>query len=826
MSFESNNESYTNNQLSEQIKQKEHSFKSTLIKQKEEYERVIKERDKEITEFIEKLIDQNTQLKSKTKADQLTIDILNKKMNTYSCLCHKIDDTNELNYSKLKSIISLYETNLETLNNEYFLTKSNLQEEFNELLSTLSLMESSKIRDLMIAYQNKIIILYDTMHSKDTHSLNLSYKNESLMQENNNIKSHLRQEKSSLIDEIRQLKHDTSLEIQNILSQVNLDLNSHRLNFNDDKLQIIQLTQEINNIKTELTAKEEIVKSLTIEIQRTYIEEIQLNNKLKEYSRVINDKNRIINANKESLSQLELDINLVKEENKVIQSKIKEMNKLIEVKDIYINSLTTQIEVKAAIASDELNIVKNTNQNINISLKNELNEKDDMLIKLQHDNSILSEDNKALNSKISSYEKQIQEFNNETLKKKDNHIQQHSKSVNKYKEHNQKLAIDNHKLTSMLHNTSSKLNEVKTHNKSLIKTDKSKYDCLSELQHNNNSLTIAQSELINPKEELSNKSTLMQDELDKMQSIINADKIEISILSNEKIALEKINQTQNDHLKEKINQLLEISLLINSIYNKTAQTEESKSAYHAKHNFTDIKKLEQVDNSMDKIVNSLKAIKALNNKLNHFESENKSLKKAINSCSGLTSSNNQICETPNINKINQITKGANGVILEKMLQEMIAMNNIYKTNEVKLSINNQDDSGKEYINTNKKNLINQINQLEDKVKRDLGMLNERLELLISYESVQSYFTNFQQQYELVINNLFESLLSFKVNVVNQTAVVIELPTNKYNEIIEITSKGIESIAESINKWLKEINNQKKQIDSAINLFNNYLLENI
>jgi len=332
---------------------------------KNEYDEIYLNQRNDINKFVEKLANENSELK--------------------------------LEISKLKSEIMKYKIKNEfNYNNNYNLNKVDKNKE-NEINLEQFEEENKKINDeynyIIQNISSNIII----------KNIKLKEENEKLNLENNKIKFEFIQEKNKIIEKI--------IEIQ---SKVNSDIELNKnifLNQNEEN--------KLNNVYLYYIDK---IKNLTYEKNKLltcnydfFIKINDLSQLIEEKNNIINEKQQIISSNELKILNLEQEINIIKIKNKEISNQLKEAQIKInefsfdkgdnivfqeKILDNKYNMMKRQLENKIAQLNknlEDLNI-----KNINISKNNkelkETNEKlvTDFLLKKEQLDNIMKEKNKLI----------------------------------------------------------------------------------------------------------------------------------------------------------------------------------------------------------------------------------------------------------------------------------------------------------------------------------------------------------------------------------------------------------------------------------------------
>ena len=142
------------------------------------------------------------------------------------------------------------------------------------------------------------------------------------------------------------------------------------------------------------------------------------------------------------------------------------------------------------------------------------------------------------------------------------------------------------------------------------------------------------------------------------------------------------------------------------------------------------------------------------------------------------------------------------------------------------SINKKDNILESAIQTSKLSInevLHLVEGIEVKLKANNEYFEKRLKLYVNIEDVKSTISNTQKQYENVIGSLLEKFLSYNVvNDKNSPFLLLKMPINEYNDIIENAMKILEETIKNINEFYKDIsdnydNSVETAFDAIINL---------
>ena len=354
---------------------------------KNEYDEIYLNQQNDINKFVEKLANENSELK--LEISKLKSEIMNYKIK------------NEFNYNNNYNLNKVDKNKENEINLEQFEEENKkINDEYNYIIQNIS--SNIIIKNIKSLY-DKLIKSQNELYNIQNINIKLKEENEKLNLENNKVKFEFIKEKNKIIEKI--------IEIQ---SKVNSDIELNKnifLNQNEEN--------KLNNVYLYYIDK---IKNLTYEKNKLltcnydfFIKINDLSQLIEEKNNIINEKQKIISSNELKILNLEQEINIIKIKNKEISNQLKEAQIKInefsfdkgdnivfqeKILDNKYNMMKRQLENKIAQLNknlEDLNI-----KNINISKNNkelkETNEKlvTDFLLKKEQLDNIMNEKNKLI----------------------------------------------------------------------------------------------------------------------------------------------------------------------------------------------------------------------------------------------------------------------------------------------------------------------------------------------------------------------------------------------------------------------------------------------
>ena len=448
--------------------------------------------------------------------------------------------------------------------------------------------------------------------------------------------------------------------------------------------------------------------------------------------------------------------------------------------DLILTSQINKLRKEKQILENEINsLLKNNNElneqilTINNKIQYELlKEKKNNEILLIQKNDMINE----LNTKITDYleknlkdKKIIEELNNEIIKLKNN-INEYANNEGNYK--NEIISLKkrvketemNYKTTLNQTNTMDSINRTFTQKLSNLQTEKKSIE---------NKLNV-----------MNNKYNSLVTEKNKMNVLIND-------YRNKNNELELLNQDLNNRLTitdKNIEDYANEKELLNTIQKAIKQIYQNHIIG---------------DNNVNINISEINMLKEINDKLNEGQNN---------------SNNNQLI---NVNIIYNedfasLEQNKNSQLYENILLYIFHIQSQNKI-EINKKINNYSELNN---NVNNNNNINQIldnlkNELDEKYKK----FNERLKYSVNIDEIEQLIGEIKILYESVIESIIQSFFNHKTDLSNNNILTIQLPLEKYDQILNNTSSNLSNIEATLVNKINEYKNQGIKIDNALNILN-------
>ena len=366
-----------------------------------EYDEIYIHKQNDINNFIEKLANENCELKlqiSKLNLEIIKLKVKN-ELNTNNNLLQNLNqniDEEKINKTKKEMQITSEKIELE---------KKNIKEEYNFIIQNISSNIISK--NIKSLYDKLIKSKNDLINSQKINCM-LQEENEKLKSENYKIKLDIIEEKNKIIEKI--------IEIQTMTNS-DIDLNKNLINpiydYNYSSIIKIAKTEENQN-EIDLESDKsnnnvyiyyiEKIKNLTYEKNKLLTSNYDFFVKINDLSQIIEEKNNIINEQLKLISSSDLKVLNLEQQINSMSIKHKEMENQLKEAQEKINDLTLEkvgnIAFEEKILEHKNNISKKQLENKTAQLNKSIDELtlkntklNNNLIKLKEINEKISEEN-------------------------------------------------------------------------------------------------------------------------------------------------------------------------------------------------------------------------------------------------------------------------------------------------------------------------------------------------------------------------------------------------------------------------------------------------
>ena len=771
-------------------KEEDSASKSSLVSDNNKIENLKNEfayqnqrKDEELEELFEQMDIENKELKKEIFQTKFELEDEKEKSKNMKNTIYNIND----NCKKIEEIkdqeINKKEYNYIFLNNNIKIIKENSKKKIIEIdknynIEIKNYEESKKYSEMILKeilkkntnieekyskilqenkkYYDKIEILLKENNNKEKYNIALNEKYEISKEEIYFLKERIFQEKINILNKINEINNINKITHFNMIQDIQSELDMKQNNYYNENFLL-----PLENINSIISSEKEKEKLLDSQFYKFECENNILKNKVNILSK---EKNELYNKtsnfifNKEQMITEGLlyksEINKLKNENKLL---IDENNSLLKnVKDL--NEQIYNINNKKQY---ELKKIKKDNE-MNINQKdliiNELNEKLNNLISEQNNYN-----NKVnnLNDELNNMRKKIREADEKEISFQ-NEIIQLKKKVNEnlifYKNAEQKQ------------NATEEINRSLSQQLEYLQSEKVNIENISNILNNkyndiNLEYTKLKNELIESKKKNQELELDVKNLKNKLSSIENSQEL----LLSESELLHK--------LQKNIRQIYQI--------------------HFSNINLSNINKDENTSNElfMLKEINDRLSIRILSsNQSINFNEDFSTLEQSKNS---------QLYENILLYLVN--LKSQNKIELVKILNEK--MNISHNSGDISQNMTNNSS----YYS--KKNYDELKILLEEKYKK----FEERLRNTVNIGELEILLFDIKNLYEAVIDSIMQTFYNYKSDLSSKNILTIQIPLDKYHQIINNTNSNLINIEKSLSKKINEYKKQGEKIESALSI---------
>ena len=701
----------------------------------------------------------------------------------------EFDYQNERKNQELEALFEEINSENQDLKKELLQTKTELDEEKQKLKNI-----KNTFINIMPGNSNLILSQEDLTNS-DIFNLDKNY-----LYLNDHIRT-IKENKEKKISELTE-KHDFKL--KNFFDE--------KKNFEIGVVKILEIRQDAKKCTSDI-----------FELSQKFFNDIEL---------LLNEnynKDKYMITQEEKYEIMKEEINFLKE--RIIQEKINILSKINEINNSYkLNYCNLAQEIQNELAQNKKNFYNEQIlmpfENINSMISNmKKNEQD-----VENNKYKLESENEILKNKINILEKE----KNEILNKTSNFIFDKEAIISQnllYKSENNKLKNEI-KIINDENNTL--LKNVKELNEELLSIkNKMNFD-LKKIENNNKIILNQKENIIN---ELTNKNcTSMKNEADLKNKLDDLND-QIYNLQQEIISYkekEKNYETQIIQLSKKLNEEI-ISSNINEP--KYPLTEAINKNISEKLDLMKSDQNKNINNNIqvdydlfNKIQKAIKDIYQLhfnNNKNNHEdvlimlnEINERLLNIDLNKTNQILVNFNESFDNLEKNKNSQLYENILLYLINIKSQNKIEISKILaEKNSNIISKNNSGELSQFMTHNSSSFLFNKkyIDELKSLLEEKYKKLEERIRSSVTIGEVQELFYEFKNLYEAVIDSIIQSFYIYKTELSENNILTIQIPLDKYHQIINNTNGNLISIERSLNKKINEYKNQGDEIETALDI---------
>ena len=616
-----------------------------------------------------------------------------------------------------------------------------------------------KISEENEKFFKEIESLINDNYNKDKYIITLGEKYEIIKEEIHLLKERIFQEKINILEKMNEISNINKSNYFNLVQELQNEFEDNNKNFYNE--QILGPLENINSMISNIKNNEKEIETNRYKLE---CENEILKNKLNILEQ---EKNELLN---------------------------KSSNFIFDKESIISENLLNKSEVNKL--KNEIQILRNENDNLLNNIK-DLNE--ELLNVKNKNNSDLKKLENNYNIIISQKESMIKELTN----KNEYLIQSDLDSKNKLNELNEHISILEQELTERNNKEKEFQSEILQLNKKLkedLISSKDVEQRNSATEEINKNLSQKLEQIQSEKNDLENASNILNDKYNNLNNEYNK-------VRNELTEAKKKNNELNSELIQ--------------IKNKLTSTESNQNILLAE---------SELLHTIQKNIQDIYLIH-FNDKANINSNTPDDILLMLQNINEQLSSRNSLPINQSINyneDFANLEKGKNSQLYENILLYLI---NIKSQNKIELakiiseknsnviSHNNSRDISQSMTHNSSSNYFNKkyLDELKFLLEDKYRKLEDRIRQSITIGELEELFIDFKNLYEAVIDSIIQSFYNYKTELSAKNVLKIEIPLNKYHQIINNTNSNLISIEKSLNKKINEYKTQGEKIESALSI---------
>ena len=156
------------------------------------------------------------------------------------------------------------------------------------------------------------------------------------------------------------------------------------------------------------------------------------------------------------------------------------------------------------------------------------------------------------------------------------------------------------------------------------------------------------------------------------------------------------------------------------------------------------------------------------------------------------------------------------------LYENILLYLFHMKSQNKIEINRIINSELNNNNINQNNISQVLNNLKTEFDEKYAKFEERIKASVHIDEIEQLIGQMKSMYETVIDNIMQCFYNHKVDLSGNNILTIQMPLDKYHQIINNTNTNLATIETNIVNKINDYKIQGNKIESALNI----LIENV
>ena len=832
---------------------KEREFASSIKIQKEDYEKMVKERDEEVTQFVDSLIKENYELKKVIVSLEIDIEKYKDKA-SYNEMTR--DDDKDF-FSNIKIIKESFEKKQKDLFEKYERNSKKFQKEHKHIISSIrksayenkmkiinneegqldqdSFIPIRLMEEQLGVYDNKARMLYEDLKNKENYALVIEQKYEMLNEENKFLKLKIQEEKGSILKQIQEYQVENQASHEEFLMKLNFEINEKKKllekSIKDSTVKcqenISCLHREKESMKNEIESLNGKCEKMKKELLRSELEKEEI------LLRLDTNKKEIFNLENAKLKIEREIIEIVSERDTFRKTNNNLTDRLGELQSKVISlEITNKSLVEISSKEAEKIDVKyrGTIDNLNLRLEDSEKKLREIDIELSEKKSLLDQYSKKIreleqqnDSQSYTIERLTLETNQKEVELKINTNDLGSLAINKEKQSKQ--------IDEMMETINQKDVEIKSLNERVDDNDIQ----ISTLKKDYQRLKQVKDDLLTNYEEVKKNNSVITAQLEttKITSTIEVQRFKNQILELEKKSQDRSKfetDLANSELKNHIrNMKLTIARLykiyLNSSGNYREDTETILNQYE------EGKMLSDMESGLEKLVTSFtikleSTSEKTQKQTEKYEAEILNLKKRLNSFLQITNSVAGTSNPTSTNSFKFVEKENSNSLYENIIVYLRNINlkhllelfqlNLQREEEINTVV--IDKSFSTNLTATKSQIIDlyaNFNSLKKICEQAFIEFQNRAKFYIQPEEFEKTVNECRNFTQNLIDMILDTLMNYKGEVSN--FIVFKMPVDDYNLLIENISANLEKFSAKINTQTDSYNKIHGNIEKAIDI---------
>ncbi len=302
----------------------------------------------------------------------------------------------------------------------------------------------------------------------------------------------------------------------------------------------------------------------------------------------------------------------------------------------------------------------------------------------------------------------------------------------------------------------------------------------------------------------------------------------INNLKSEKKSMENKLNLMNNKYNSLIDENNKMNQMITDYKNRNNELESLNQELSNRMTITD-KNNEDISSDKELLFNIQNIIRQIYQ--NHIAGDNSNVNMNIGEINMLKEINDKLGEITNNSNSNQLinvniiyNEDFAGLEQNKnsQLYENILLYLFHVKSQNKIEINRIINSELNNNNINQNNINQTLKNLKNELDEKYAKFEERIKASIHIDETEQLVGQVKSLYETVIDNIMQFFYNHKVDLSGNNILTIQMPLDKYHQIINNTSTNLSTIETNIISKINDYKAQANKIENALNI----LIENV